>query len=172
MSYIFEDENHFYAIDCNNAIWATDSLNSYHHNYTKSVLCDVDWIIETEDNMLLVEYKNANIPGCSNPAAFKPSGENKINNVAKKYYDSIHYLNIINKNKPRKYIYILEYPKGDVVSRLGIQVMLQERLPFKLQNTDEAINKIIESVEVVSINEWNERYSLFPLKPVQQTEDT
>lgn len=172
MAYIFEEENHFYALDCSKAIWATDSINDLYHDYAKSILCDVDWIIETEDNMLLVEYKNANVPGCSNPAAFKPKEDNKLANVTRKYYDSIHYLNIINKDKPRKYIYILEYPNGDVVSRLGIQLMLQQRLPFGLQNTEEAVNKIIESVEVVSIDEWNERYSKFPLNPIPHTEDT
>lgn len=169
MSYLFEDENHFYTIDCSNALWATDSLNRYYHHYTQSVLCDVDWIIETKEYMLLVEYKNANIPGCSNPERFKPKEEKKLINVTRKYYDSIHYLNILNKNKPGKYIYILEYPNGDAVSRLGIQLMLKKRLPFELQNTEDAKKKIIESVEVVSIDEWNERYPLFPLKPVQLT---
>lgn len=172
MSYIFEEENHFYAIDCRKAMWATNSLDELYHNYTKSVLCDVDWIIETKDNMLLVEYKNANVPGASDPNGFKPNKDNKLINVTRKYYDSIHYLNIINKDKPRKYVYILEYPNGDVVSRLGIQVMLQQRLPFNLQNTEGAIKKVIESIEVVSIDEWNERYSMFPINSIQHTEGT
>lgn len=177
MSVIYMEENGQYSLDCSAAIWSTDKIHSYYqdsmHRYGYiGFLCDVDFVIENEKNILLVEYKNANIPGAANPAAFHPEGENKLENVAKKFYDSLHWLSIKGKDKPRKYIYILEYPNGNSTSRLMIRNKLQKKLPFDLQaNVPDACRKMIDEIKVVNISEWNadEELGLYPLRSVKSS---
>lgn len=76
--------------------------------------------------------------------------------------------NIKDAVNPKEYIYILEYPLGDKVSRGMIRNKIAEILPFKLQKNIGNGNKLIEKVSVLSIDEWNEdeNYGRFPLKPV------
>lgn len=99
--------------------------------------------------------------------AFNPSGDKKIENVSRKFYDSLHYLNILQKNKPKKCIYILEYPAGDSVSRKMIRNKLKKFLPFEIQKNR---NKLIESVEVLSIEEWNNdlNYRQYPWRCISE----
>ncbi len=167
MGDIFTDENNQYQIDCTDAIWASEDINSQYH-IANCHLSDVDWVIETSDKIYLVEYKNANIKDAVNPNAFNPKDDKKIKNVADKFYDSLHYLSLNGKEKPKEYIYILEYPLGDKVSRGMIRNKIAEILPFKLQKNIGNGNKLIEKVGVLSIDEWNEdeNYGRFPLKPV------
>lgn len=171
---IYTEENRQYSLDCSAALWSTDEI---HHCYqdpahaygTIGFLCDVDFVIENETHILLVEYKNANVPGAANPGRFDPKCDNKLENVAKKFYDSIHWLYLAGKDKPKKYIYILEYPAGNSTTRLMIRNKLQERLPFKLQSCLSGSGKrLIDEVRVVSIAEWNADTELgrYPLQPV------
>lgn len=168
MSKIFKEENHIYQIDFTPALWATDSLHTIFHN-GKIELSDVDFIAETETEILLVEYKNATIPNAVNPVAFNPNDDKKISQVVNKYYDSLTYIHAIGKpmDKRKVYIYILEYPNGDNITRRGIRNRLQGKLPFLLQQQNEFAYKLIDELQVLSINEWNEEYCSFPLKKIQ-----
>ena len=174
MKPIYIEENQQYSLDCSKAVWSTDKLHSYYqdsnHTYGNlGFLCDVDFIIETDTNILLVEYKNANVPGAAHPEAFEPSKNNKLENVANKFYDSLHWLYLVGKDKPRKYIYVLEYPLGNSSSRLMVRNKLQERLPFKLQSACANLGrKLIDEVRVVDIEEWNNDKELgaYPFNPV------
>ena len=56
MSRIFKEENEIYCIDCTKAVWATDKLNSIYHE-AKIHLKMWDFIIESEEFLILVEYK-------------------------------------------------------------------------------------------------------------------
>ena len=58
MSDIFVEENGIYSIDCTNAVWATDKM---HADYQKAGIHikDVDFLIETDSHLIMVEYKNA-----------------------------------------------------------------------------------------------------------------
>ena len=163
-SKIYIEENNYYKIDCNDAVWSTDRiLDDFHAAGTN--LCDVDWIIENEDYLILVEYKNANIPTANHSSEFLPNSDKKINNVVKKYYDSLHYLSLKNKVKSKRYVYILEYPNGDSTSRRMIRNKLKQLLPFKLQENLSESNTLISSVEVLSIDEWNNNitYRKYPI---------
>lgn len=162
---IFTEENQVYKIDCTQAMWATDSVHEA-FTRTNSLLNDVDFIIETEERLLLIEYKNACIPNVSNPEAFKPQEDKRIKNVAKKYYDTLHYLALLGKDKPKTYIYVLEYPNGDTVARKGIRNRIKAYLPFRLQSGTEI--KLIDGVEVLSIDEWNNdmEYGRYPIKEI------
>ena len=98
MDKIFTEENGYYSIDWSNAVWATDEINAKYHT-AKCSLSDVDWIMETKDKLFLVEYKNAKVQGAKKPGAFKPKDEKVLNKVAKKFYDSLHYLYLTEKKK-------------------------------------------------------------------------
>lgn len=174
MPAVYREENNQYELDCTAAVWSTDGIhncyqNSLQHYGKINFLCDVDFVIENETNILLVEYKNANIPGAAHPERFNPIGGDKLKNVAHKFFDSLHWLYLVGKDKPRKYIYILEYPNGNSVSRLLVRNELKERLPFKMQaSLSGSQRKLIDEIRVVDIAEWNADAELgrYPIRPV------
>lgn len=59
---ILIEENGVYGLDVSKAIWASDCMHEEYHA-AGVCLCDVDFIVETEMKLLLVEYKNALIEG-------------------------------------------------------------------------------------------------------------
>ena len=164
---VYFEENRVYQIDCSQAIWATDQVHSQYHA-AGTFLCDADFIAETPDCIYIIEYKNANIPDASNPDGFKPAAQSKVDSVARKFYDSLHYLAINNKDKAVKYVYIVEYPNAGPTERKLLRNLIADRLPFKLQKGQ--TKPIIDSFDVVSIAEWNSHqdYSKFPLTTIIQ----
>lgn len=164
---IYTEENNVYKINCTNAVWSTDNV---HEDFvcTESCLNDVDFIIESKDKLLLVEYKNANVPNAAHPGAFNPKDDKKVKSVIKKYYDSLHYLTLVNKNKPKTYIYILEYPNGDSVTRKALRNRMKKALPFRLQSKFDTGIKLIDKFEILSIEEWNNsaEYGKYPISPI------
>ena len=161
---VFAEENGFYQIDFTKASWAKGNLKQIYDS-AKVALSDVDWIAELDDHIVFIEYKNASVPGASNPGAFNPASEESLYRVAKKYYDSLHYLRVVRKAKKVRYVYIVEAPIVGSSERLRIRNKLQSKLPFMLQEgmKDELINDLL----VLSIEEWNqhEKYSVYPMKP-------
>lgn len=168
MEKIFTEENGNYKIDCSKALWATDKLHEQYH-VAKCLLRDVDWVFETDDKIILVEYKNADIASAYKPGAFKPREDKVINKVVKKFYDSLHYLTLQGKTKSKEYVYILEYPNGDSVSRKMIRNKMKKKLPFLLQINIGEGRKLIEKMAVLSIDEWNNNdvYGKFPIQPCE-----
>ncbi|MBE6098019.1 MAG: hypothetical protein E7198_09525 [Schwartzia succinivorans] len=178
MSQIFFDEHHLYEIDFSSAPWATDRLHDIFHKAGLTIWHDVDWVVETNDELLLVEYKNANHPNARD--VFNPLKNEKLDNVAKKYYESSYFLQAARRveQKKKKFVYILEHKDGDSVMLNMVRNQLISRLPFRLQNQFEEkldilsdnhfvlSSKWIEAVEVLSIKEWNKNYPQFPLKRV------
>ncbi len=168
---VFIEENGVYCIDCTKAVWAT---NEIHNVYQKSgtILKDVDFVIETNEYMLLVEYKNALIPGAIKPDAFDLSDKRIANTVIRKYYDSLHYLRLLQKEKPVKYIYVVECEHGTPHTRKLLRRYLQRILPFKLQDSLDQKNVLIANVQVMSIDEWNQdsTYQNYPIVPLSLLE--
>ena len=160
----FVEENGVYQIDCSKSIWATDEMNETYHNAGVQ-LKDSDFLIENASSLFVVEYKNANVTNAANPDAFKPEGDKMINKVVQKFYDSLHYLYLRDNQKPVQYIYILEYPKGDIITRKRLRNKMKQRLPFALQENMGTNRKLIQKVDVVSIEEWNsnEEYGEYPI---------
>jgi len=160
--YIFVEENGFYQINCSAAVWATDQI---HHEYkkTQSALCDIDWIAESDDYIYLIEYKNATIETAVNPEAFQLKSDKLRHKIVSKFYDSLHYLQIERKNKPVKFVFIVEALKAGETERKFFRNKVAQKLPFELQKSKPG--KIIDDFVVVSIAEWNahEEYSKFPL---------
>lgn len=165
MQKIFTDENQSCQIDFSAAIWATDQLNAMFHAAKLSILNDVDFVAETDEALLLVEYKNANLAGAVHPESFRPFEDKKLNNVARKYYDSRSALQVFGRihQKKTRYIYILECVNGDSVLRKRVRNLLAARLPFLLQQQVKLAEPWIDSLEVLSVDEWNTRYKNYPL---------
>lgn len=67
MDRVFWDENKSCTIDFSAAEWATDAIHDVFQAAKLSILCDVDFVAETESELLLVEYKNANLPNAAHP---------------------------------------------------------------------------------------------------------
>ena len=125
-------------------------------DFEEIVRLDTEYISEWNIGLDLVEYKNANVPGAAKPDAFRPEKDIILNKVAEKYFDTLHCLYLLGKNKPKKYIYVLEYPNGNSTSRLMIRNLLQKKLPFRLQTQLSAGKvRLIDEVKVVNIEEWN-----------------
>ncbi len=171
VSQIFSDENHSCEIDFSAANWATDQLNNIFHQAKLSILHDVDFVAETDEAILLVEYKNSNLANAANPGAFKPLEDKKLDNVARKYYESQYLLQAVQHglHKEKRFVYILEHDKGNSTMRNLVRTHLAKRLPFLLQQQVEMPEKMIDSIEVLSIEEWNEQYPQFPLKLMQDS---
>ena len=167
MAKILYEENMNYGIHCGKAVWATDMIHDvYQSSHLK--LKDVDFAIETENCVILVEYKNANIKGAKKKREFAPESDDVIASVVQKFFDSLHYLNLIGKQKPVRYVYILEWPGGDSRMRKRLRNYIKKTLPFELQKQLNAGKKLIETFDIVSIDEWNRDnlYGQFPCLPV------
>ena len=167
MNKIFAEENGIYQIDCSNAVWSTDQIHEVYHNAGVQ-LKDSDFLLEDTESLYLVEYKNANVSNAEKPNAFKPEEDKMVNKIVQKFYDSLHYLYLMNKTKPLEYIYVLEYPKGDVITRKRLRNRMKQKLPFELQNNIGQGKRLIEKVDVLSIDEWNthEKYGAFPITQI------
>lgn len=165
MNGILTEENGIYSIDCTKAVWATDRIHEDYHEAGVH-LKDVDFLIENESSILMVEYKNACVEDAANPEAFNPASDRKISTVTGKFYDSLHYLNLLGKNKPVQYIYVLEYPNGDVTTRKRLRNRIKTELPFVLQENIGNGRKLIDKIDVVSIQEWNENegFGEYPIR--------
>ena len=164
MDKVFAEENGVYEIDCTKALWATDEIHDVYHA-TGVMIRDADFLIEETEKMYLVEYKNANIYHAVNPGAFKPEDDRRLNGVVQKFYDSLHYIYLMGKMKPLRYVYVLEFPNGDRVIRKRLRNKMKQKLPFELQDKVGHGRKMIEGVDVVSIREWNDdkQYSKYPI---------
>jgi len=162
---IFIEENGSYSIDCTNAVWATDKV---HEDYQRAGIHinDVDFLIESSSHIYMVEYKNACLANAVKPEAFNPMADKKVAVVIRKFYDSLHYLRLLDKNKPVQYVYVLEYPNGDVVTRKRLRNRLKMELPFALQDRIGNGRKLIDKVDVLSVAEWNadSSYGNYPMK--------
>lgn len=165
MESFFIDENQTVKIDFSQAAWYFDKLHDmYHQAKISDTLKDVDCIFANDKEIVFVEYKNSNFKGVDKPEAFNPINIDKINGVAKKYYDSLHYFYGMNfdKNITKKYVYLLECKNGDIVLRNYVREKLVNILPFRLQKTGAFPHRLIDEVSVLSIEEWNKSYAAYP----------
>lgn len=99
--------------------------------------------------------------------------DKKISVVIRKFYDFLHYSYLLDKLKLVEYIYILEYPSGDMITRKRVRNKLKLELPFMLQENIGTGRNLIEKIEVLSIEEWNcdANYGKYPIYPISSTEN-
>lgn len=167
------EEHSYFGIDCTKAVWATDEMHEVYH-MSSVALSDADFVVETENLLLLVEYKNANVSNALSHAnktpKFNPANQSVFCRIVRKFYDSLHYLRLTGKDKPLHYVLVVEYPNDDDASRRALRNKLKMALPFALQEHFTSGIKLIETVDVVNINEWNDHpiYGQFPMRPVSE----
>ena len=163
---IFTDENPpSIQIDFSNALWATNELQEIFRR-AKPSLNDVDFVVETDTEFIFVECKNSNRVDAKNPDAFNPLENKLIDNIARKYFDSLMFYHFLNKtkNKRKIFCYILESKLGSLTMRNQAKNILVDKLPFKLQKQNNFPNKMIDEFQVLSFDEWNLKFPQFPLK--------
>ena len=66
--------------------------------------------------------------------------------------------------KKKRYVYVLECLNGDRVLRKRVRELLAARLPFLLQQQVDLSEPMIDSVDVLNVDEWNKAYPAFPLR--------
>ncbi|MEF9960982.1 MAG: hypothetical protein RR776_13570 [Niameybacter sp.] len=171
---IFIEENEQYQFDFSQAIWATDQLNDIFHT-NHQMWSDADFVTEylsgTQDaniKLLFVEYKNSDISTAVNPGAFNPASDKKVNNVVRKFLDSLSYMMATGKERKNYYVYIVEFPNSDSVTRRLLREKIAQRLPFEFQTQSQFQSELISRFEVLSIEEWNnhDEYSKFPITSI------
>ncbi len=168
MEKVFKDESNettppSLQIDFSEALWATDKLNSIFHK-ARIPLNDVDFIAETDEELIFVECKNANRIDATNPD-FNPADDRKLNVVARKYYDSLNFCMFSERGlrKRKIYCFIVEAKLGSLTLRNQWKILLAKRLPFELQKQNHFPIKMIDELNVMSIGEWNKKYPQFPI---------
>ncbi len=164
MGDIYTEENGLYQLDLRQADWSMELHPLYRETHLD--LADVDYICELHGEILFIEYKNAKIAfekGFRAGDAFNPAEDKKIDSMARKFFDSYFYLASHHKSRPVHYIYILEWPKGDVMMRKMLREKIARKLPFLYQWQEHLEPPVIEEFQVLSIDEWNERYQDAPL---------
>ena len=158
MENVLIDENGDYGIECSNAICASDQMHQDYHN-AKVQLLDADFLIEDEKAIMIVEYKNANTKKAKEASfktqTFNPMDDKKFASTIRKFYDSLHYVRLLGKYKPVKYIYVVETPNGDSTMRKRLRAKMKTQLPFALQENMNTGITLINKVDVLSIQEWN-----------------
>ena len=162
MGEVYWEENHDYQIDLRKAEWSLE-LQPLYREYNL-FLADVDWICEFNGNILLIEYKNAKLPferGFRAAENFNPYSDERVANVVRKFFDSFFYIEAYKRKRP--VIYILEWPKGDIVSRKMLQKKIAKFLPFRFQQQEKLSPLLIEDFRVVSLDEWNTMYADMPI---------
>jgi len=174
MNMMLTEENGVYQFDCSKALWATSEIRDQYFNAKIHVLKNADFIIETSDELLIVEYKNSTISGAIKPLAFNPTDDKLKDDLARKFYDSLHYLRLKDKTKPKQYIVIIEAAGSDRAMRLRLRDRVMKELPFSLQTNMNTGIRMLDECQVLSIAEWNAhpKYGLYPCTPVIKSSNT
>lgn len=167
METLLIDENGEYGLDCTQAVWASDKMHEDYHR-AKVQLSDADFLLEEANNILIVEYKNADTKKAREARyktpAFNPMDDKKFTSTVRKFYDLLHYIHLLGKNKPVKYVYVVEAPNSDAIMRKRLRARMKTLLPFALQENINTGISLIDKVDVLSINEWNmhDEYGKYP----------
>lgn len=166
-SKILLDENKQYKFDFSNAKYVLDL-----HELANSLMVnDVDFITEIDDQVLFIEYKNAEVSNAVNPDAMfeKINTDKFISNISKKYYDSLLLFWGTGNDKSEskiKYILIIQHPKIDLRVRKQLRNKIREKLPM-LRKDKRIIKGFISEFEVYNLNEWEEKFNNIKISKVE-----
>lgn len=156
---ILFDENKQYKFDFSN----TDYVINIHEIAAQTtMLSDVDFITQTDNKVLFIEYKNANIPNAKNPDAMlkKTNTEAFYKKIARKYYDSLLLFWACNGNTrevPIIYILLIEHPLIDKKIRKMLREKINKQLPFNISDKRIA-HSLIKDFNVYNLDEWRKKY--------------
>jgi len=160
MSRIYTDENNNYQIDFSKALCSSENLHDIYKDIV-NILSDVDWIVETDDKILLIEFKNYE------KRKDLPKGDREESvrlQIARKFYGGLFYLLACGMHKPVDFIWIAESPYIDTRMRGHYEESISKWLPYKLQERTEVVISLIKQFYIFSVDDWNREYPQFPLK--------
>ncbi|MGH4121175.1 hypothetical protein [Clostridium sp.] len=164
------DENKKYEFDFSDLEYVWEM-----HDLTNNImLSDVDFITETDKEVLFIEYKNASIEGAVNPNGMlqKIKGEDFYKRIARKYYDSLFLFWACKGNEkelPITYVLLIEHPIIDIKLRKQLKIKIIKQLPFKLEGK-KMVREIISNFEVYNLEEWREKFPQIKITPVVSVE--
>jgi hypothetical protein len=127
----------------------------------------VDYLIETEKIMLLLEVKNLNVSKAteqSRKVFYEKLKSGKFTyDMVYKYKDTLLYqMACDNKiEKPIYYYVILEENEIPVNSRLAITKKIYSLLPWHMEKIVEIKNPLIENFAIISLSDWNHLFPQF-----------
>lgn len=155
---VLVEENGRYQFDFS----ALDNVWEMHDLTTSTMLSDVDFITETETEVVFIEYKNANVENAVNPDAMlkKIKHGDFYQKIARKFYDSLLLFWACKGNEkelPIVYVLIIEHPILDKKLRRQLKLKIEKQLPFRLQS-DKIQREIIQRFEVCNLEEWAEDF--------------
>lgn len=164
---ILQDENGKVQFDFSNAlgVFEPHELASMYSEY----ISDVDFVIEEEQRIICLEYKNASVKNAANAEVFqrKLVGEEFWKRVAKKFYGTVFLVWACNKNqveKPIEYILLIETnPSMDDALKKRFTTKMMRQLPFKYGGRAKIKRKVINRFELVDLKEWNAKYPRYPV---------
>lgn len=167
---IFTEENGQYQFDFS----ALDYVWEMHEIMAHTALSDVDFITETEKEVIFIEYKNANIKGAVNPDALlsKIKHESFYHKIARKFYDSLLLFWACGGNEkelPIVYVLIIEHPILDKKLRRKLQLKIERQLPFQLE-ADKILREILSLFRVVDLKEWKKLFPQIEIKAVKSSD--
>ncbi len=169
---ILQDENQKVQFDFSNSlnVFEPHELANMYSEY----LSDVDFVVEGNERLFCVEYKNANIEGAENPQALtdKLNTEAFWKKIAKKFYGTMFLVWACNQNpqdKPVQYILLIETnPCIDAVIKKRFMLKMQSRLPFKYKENEQIKRHVIDyDFLIMDINEWNEKFPAYPVEQIK-----
>lgn len=129
-------------------------------------LSDVDFVIEDDNQMILMEYKNACIPGTANSEVLykkvQSSNEKFWKTIAKKFYGTMFLVWATGRNvgdKKVKYVLLIETtPSIDRVLKKRLKEKMLSLLPFKYKQETEIKREVITEFEIMDLLEWRKAY--------------
>lgn len=163
---ILIEENGKYQFDFS----MLDYVWEMHDIVSHTTLSDVDFITETEIEVLFIEYKNANIENAVSPDALlkKIKHESFYHKIARKFYDSLLLFWACKGNEkelPIVYVLIIEHPLLDKKLRRQLKLKIEKQLPFQL-NSDQITREIISRFEVVDLMEWKNHFPQIEIQAI------
>lgn len=171
MEKILYDENRNYSFDFTKAI---EVFEPHELSQKTTMLADVDFVIDTKEKIIFLEYKNATAKRVTNPDAIKEKilGDKKLKfyeNISKKFYSTLFILWSCNKNEEDKdieYVLLIEHPEIDGRVRRKLRNKIGKQLPFKLLEDERIKRKILSEFKFLNMEEWQGMYSEFPITEI------
>lgn len=167
---ILWDENRKIKFDFSNAlnVFEPHELANLYSEY----LSDVDFVVEGEEELTCLEYKNSNIKNVDNPEAFsrKIAGEEFWRSMTKKFFGTMFLVWACDKNRKDKsvrYILLIESNPGlDESLKKRFTMRMMSQLPFKYNTRKEIRRKVIDEFCLMDLKEWKVKYPQYPIYEV------
>ncbi len=139
-------------------------------------LSDVDFVIEEDNQIVLMEYKNACVPETANPEALyqkvQSNNEKFWKKIAKKFYGTMFLVWATGRNvndKKVKYVLLIETtPLIDSVLRMRLKEKMMSLLPFKYKQEGEIKREVISEFEIMDLSKWRKEYPDYKISVAEE----